>query len=124
MGAHGRAAHHIRRWNDAPDGALAYLRFHGRNAQNWWKGDSDERYNYLYSLKEQSHLAQRITAMPSITTDTYVVYNNHFGGKAVANALQMKLLLGQAIPDDVPLPLLKAFPELADLIQKEGVERR
>jgi uncharacterized protein YecE (DUF72 family) len=105
-------------------GALAYLRFHGRNAQDWWRGDRDERYNYLYSMKEQAHLAQRITAMPSMTTDSYVVYNNHFGGKAVANALQMKLLLGQAIPDDVPPPLVKAFPELAELIENEEAERK
>lgn len=104
-------------------GPIAYLRFHGRNAQEWWRGDSDERYNYLYSLAEQSQLAQRITAIPSIAPDTYVVYNNHFGGKAVANALQMKLLLGQDIRPDVPRQLLNAFPELAQLIAQEAVER-
>ena len=104
-------------------GPIAYLRFHGRNAKEWWRGDRDERYNYLYSLKEQTQLAQRVTAIPRVAADTYVAYNNHFGGKAVANALQMKLLLGQQIPEDVPKPLLEEFPELAQLIEKEAVER-
>ena len=104
-------------------GPIAYLRFHGRNAREWWRGDRDERYNYLYSLKEQTQLAQRITAIPRVTADTYVAYNNHFGGKAVANALEMKLLLGQEIPDDIPKPLLEEFPDLAELIDKEAVER-
>jgi uncharacterized protein YecE (DUF72 family) len=104
-------------------GPIAYLRFHGRNAKDWWRGDRDERYNYLYSLKEQTQLAQRITAIPRVAADTYVAFNNHFGGKAVANALEMKLLLGQRVPEDVPKPLLEAFPELADLIERESVER-
>ncbi len=104
-------------------GPIAYLRFHGRNAKDWWRGDRDERYNYLYSLKEQTQLAQRITAIPRVAADTYVAYNNHFGGKAVANALEMKLLLGQPIPEDVPQALLEAFPELAQLVEQEGVER-
>jgi uncharacterized protein YecE (DUF72 family) len=103
---------------------IAYLRFHGRNAKDWWKGDRDERYNYLYSLEEQTHLAQRITAIPRVAADTYVAYNNHFGGKAVANALQMKLLLGQEVREDLPPSLLKEFPELAELVEKESVERR
>ena len=104
-------------------GPIAYLRFHGRNAKEWWRGDRDERYNYLYSPKEQAQLAQRVTAIPRVAADTYVAYNNHFGGKAVANGLEMKLLLGQQIPDDVPEPLLKEFPDLAQLIEKEKVER-
>jgi len=104
-------------------GPIAYLRFHGRNAKEWWRGDRDERYNYLYSLKEQTHLAQRITAIPRVAADTYVAYNNHFGGKAVANALEMKLLLGQEVREPIPEPLLLEFPELAQLVEKESVER-
>ncbi len=104
-------------------GPVAYLRFHGRNAKDWWRGDRDERYNYLYSPKEQAQLAQRVTALPRVSADTYVAYNNHFGGKAVANALEMKLLLGQDIPEEIPEPMREEFPDLAQLIEKEGVER-
>jgi len=104
-------------------GPVAYLRFHGRNAKDWWRGDRDERYNYLYSLKEQTQLAQRITSLPRVSADTYVAYNNHFGGKAVANGLEMKLMLGQQVPEDVPQPLLEAFPDLAKLIDEEKMER-
>jgi uncharacterized protein YecE (DUF72 family) len=31
---------------------MAYFRFHGRNAEMWWKGDSETRYKYLYSPDE------------------------------------------------------------------------
>jgi uncharacterized protein YecE (DUF72 family) len=32
----------------------AYFRFHGRNIEMWWKGDSETRYKYLYSDKRVS----------------------------------------------------------------------
>ncbi|TFG83217.1 MAG: DUF72 domain-containing protein, partial [Spirochaetales bacterium] len=33
-------------------GGLGYLRFHGRNSDNWWNGDNVSRYDYLYSVEE------------------------------------------------------------------------
>jgi uncharacterized protein YecE (DUF72 family) len=105
-------------------GPLGYFRFHGRNAKQWWKGDAEERYNYLYSPREQADLAQQITAVAGTAGDTHVVYNNHYRARAVANGLQMKLLLGQDVPDDVPAPLLDEYPDLAKLLEREAVERR
>jgi len=29
---------------------MAYFRFHGRNAEMWWKGNSETRYKYLLSV--------------------------------------------------------------------------
>lgn len=104
-------------------GKLAYFRFHGRNARDWWRGDREARYNYLYSIAQQAELAQQIVAVAGRAGDTYVLYNNHFGGKAVANALQMRLLLGQEIEAEVPAPLREAYPELAELLTRESVER-
>jgi len=104
-------------------GPLGYFRFHGRNAKEWWKGDAEQRYNYLYSPHEQADLAQQITAVAGTAGDTHVVYNNHYRAKAVANGLQMKLLLGQDVPDDVPAPLLEEYPDLAKLLEREAVER-
>ena len=31
---------------------IGYIRFHGRNAENWWGGDNVSRYDYLYSEHE------------------------------------------------------------------------
>jgi uncharacterized protein YecE (DUF72 family) len=104
-------------------GPVAYFRFHGRNYQDWWRGDRETRYNYFYSLEEQSKLAQEVVEATSPAGDTHVAYNNHYGAKAVANGLQLKLLLGQEVPDDVPQPLLDAYPELAQLLHHEAIER-
>lgn len=105
-------------------GKLAYFRFHGRNGRDWWRGDRDARYNYLYSMSRQADLAQQIVAVAGrAAADTYVMYNNHFGGKAVANALQMRLLLGQQIEAEMPAPLTERFPELEELLKREAVER-
>lgn len=91
---------------------LGYLRFHGRNAAEWWSGDRETRYNYLYSPEEQAELAAEVRAVAERTTDTYAFYNNHYRAKAVVNALQLKLALGQPIASEVPAPLLEAYPEL------------
>jgi uncharacterized protein YecE (DUF72 family) len=104
-------------------GPVGYFRFHGRNYKEWWKGDRESRYNYLYAPREQSALAEQIMDVASTASQTHVVYNNHYGAKAVANALQMKLMLGQDVPTDVPRPLLAAFPDLAELLEREAAER-
>ena len=104
-------------------GPVGYFRFHGRNFKDWWKGDRDARYNYLYSPQEQAELAQQVTDVASAARNTHVAYNNHYGGKAVANALQMRLLLGQEIDAEIPETLLEAFPDLAKLVESEKVER-
>jgi uncharacterized protein YecE (DUF72 family) len=104
-------------------GPIGYFRFHGRNFKDWWRGDRETRYNYLYSPKEQASLAQQITDVAGTAGQTYVAYNNHYRGKAAANALQMKLLLGQRVPDDVPTPLLDEYPDLAELLERESAER-
>jgi uncharacterized protein YecE (DUF72 family) len=41
---------------------MAYFRFHGRNAETWWTGDSETRYKYLYSAEEIEGLAARVKA--------------------------------------------------------------
>jgi uncharacterized protein YecE (DUF72 family) len=105
-------------------GHLGYFRFHGRNWKEWWGGDRETRYDYLYSPQEQAELVQQVTEVASVAADTHAVYNNHFRAKAVANALQMKLLLGQDVPGDVPEPLLDAYPDLRELMEREAVERR
>lgn len=94
---------------------LGYFRFHGRNAKEWWSGDRETRYNYLYSPKELRMLTAEVRGVAERTADSYVFYNNHYGAKAVVNALQMKMELHQPLPNQLPEPLVEHYPELIGL---------
>jgi uncharacterized protein YecE (DUF72 family) len=96
--------------------ALGYLRFHGRNYKEWWKGDNETRYNYLYSPREQSKLASDVQEVASETGDTYVFYNNHYKAKAVVNALELKSALGQPVGADLSAELLNEYPQLKEIV--------
>lgn len=73
---------------------LGYIRFHGRNAQKWWKHKhAYERYDYLYSLQELSEWSEKIQNLAKNLTRVYVSMNNHFQGKAVFNARQLITML-------------------------------
>jgi uncharacterized protein YecE (DUF72 family) len=69
---------------------MAYLRFHGRNAATWWTGDSETRYKYLYSSEEIEELANRVRATAGQTKLLFVLFNNHWSGYSLRNAVDMK----------------------------------
>lgn len=92
---------------------VGYVRMHGRNYQNWFreKAPRDERYNYLYSFDELEPWLVRIKEVAKQTRETYVITNNHFRGKAVVNALEIKAALEEKeVP--APAPLFKVYPRL------------
>ncbi len=68
---------------------MAYLRFHGRNRENWWTGNSETRYKYLYSDAEIDELAVRVKAASINTKLLFAFYNNHWQGYAPRNAVSM-----------------------------------
>ncbi len=72
---------------------MAYFRFHGRNAEMWWQGDSETRYQYLYSSSEISDLAEKVNAASEPTNLSFVFFNNHWQGYAPRNAVDMKKAL-------------------------------
>jgi uncharacterized protein YecE (DUF72 family) len=101
---------------------LGYFRFHGRNYAQWWKhGESEDRYNYLYTPAEQKEIAQDVREVASQTQDTYAFYNNHYGAKAVVNALQLQTMLDMPPPQE-PLPevLQQSFPDVLQEVAKPG----
>jgi len=92
----------------------AYFRFHGRNYQNWWRhGESEDRYNYLYTPEEQRHLAEDVREVASRTSESYAFYNNHYGAKAVVNAVELEQLLGKPVQESLSETLLAAYPTLS-----------
>jgi uncharacterized protein YecE (DUF72 family) len=68
---------------------MAYFRFHGRNAEMWWKGDSETRYKYLYSSDEINELAGKVKAAAEQTGLTFALFNNHWRGYAPRNAVDI-----------------------------------
>lgn len=100
---------------------LAYLRLHGRNAAAWFdpRAGRDQKYDYLYGADEVRTLVQATRRLAQGSDETFVITNNHFSGKAVANALE--LLAGLA-EDTVlgPPELLDTFPHLRACVRADG----
>jgi len=85
---------------------LAYFRFHGRNAEMWWKGDSETRYKYLYSPEEIAELTDRVKSAAEHTRLLFAFFNNHWRGYAPHNAIDMmraSQLPVKELPIQVPL---------------------
>lgn len=76
---------------------VAYVRFHGRNQQNWWNGTNETRYDYLYSNTELEEWVDRLVALIQNSAKTYIFFNNHPKGKAIQNANTLIKLLEQQL---------------------------
>lgn len=96
--------------------SIGYVRLHGRNYQNWFREQAprDDRYNYLYSLDELDPWITRIKDVARQTKESYVITNNHFLGKAVVNALEIKSILGEKRVE-APAPLFEKYPGLEEV---------
>lgn len=100
---------------------LAYVRFHGRNYKEWWKGTNESRYDYLYTAEELLPWADRVVdlaADPGVK-EVFAFFNNHRRGQAVRNAEEFEAMLEERLgtdsvrsapasddePDELRLPL-------------------
>jgi len=101
-----------------------YVRFHGRNARSWWRGDNISRYDYAYTEDELAPWAERlralerepitetISALPPLSGDdsdlarmirllqgpverVFLFFNNHPRGKAVQAARALRGMLAR-----------------------------
>lgn len=102
-------------------GDVGYVRLHGRNARTWFDSRSgrDERYDYLYGRDELEGIVSRTLEVARASRETYLVTNNHYGGQAVANALEIRGLLDGHAPL-APQVLRESFPHLAVHTRGEG----
>ena len=101
-------------------GKNGYFRLHGRNEEKWFsKSSRDETYNYYYDKDELAQIKQRIDKLANAYETLTIIANNHYRGAELANALELKVLLGgQKQP--VPEGLLKAYPNLAEIALHTG----
>jgi len=96
---------------------VGYVRVHGRNYKDWFreKAGVEQRYNYLYradQLEPWVERAQEIASDPG-THEVYVITNNHYKGKSVANALMMKSMLsGERVP--APSGVFEAYNDAVE----------
>jgi len=69
------------------------VRLHGRNTKgHYW-------YNYLYSEQELQPWVDKVDQIRKQTKTLRVYFNNHYGGKAVVNALQFKAMTGHPLSE-------------------------
>jgi uncharacterized protein YecE (DUF72 family) len=76
-------------------GADAYVRFHGRNLENWFKRDISvaERYQYLYSERELGEWADRLKQIRGVRR-AFAIFNNCYSNFGVMNAATMASMVG------------------------------
>ena len=66
----------------------SFIRFHGRNTKgHYW-------YNYLYDKEELKPWVEKVSQIKQRTKVLRIYFNNHYGGKAVVNALEFKEMIG------------------------------
>lgn len=73
----------------------AYVRFHGRNAANWWGRGGGDRYDYDYSAAELREWVAKVAALAEQARRTYLFFNNCHAGQAARNARLMQELVRQ-----------------------------
>ena len=102
-------------------GPVGYHRLHGRNAATWFARDSgrDAKYDYLYGPAELEEIVRTTRRLATGRDETFVITNNHFSGKAVANALELLAAFSGAAPL-APADLVRAFPRLGPVVRVEG----
>jgi uncharacterized protein YecE (DUF72 family) len=96
---------------------IGYIRLHGRNYQSWFTENRQpsDRYNYLYEPHELRPWVERIRMVSKEALETFVVTNNHYLGKAVVNALDIKALLAGGKVSG-PAILTQKYPHLKEIL--------
>ncbi len=96
-----------------------YLRLHGRNLKNWLRKDAgrNARYDYLYNRFEIFEIRERVREITQKAEEAFVIFNNHYHGQAVCNALEIKAMLGEKLPK-LPETLLQHYPQLKERYRK------
>lgn len=100
---------------------VGYVRLHGRNYENWFRANAapHDRYDYLYALDELEPWVDKIKKVSTESEETYGVTNNHFRGKGVVNALEIKAMLeGEKVAG--PALIVEEYPRVKESIVPSG----
>lgn len=69
----------------------AFIRWHGRQTK--------PRYNYLYSKEELNPWVEKVKRTSAETAVVRGYFNNHYGARAVVNAIEFKEMLGTTLSE-------------------------
>jgi len=74
----------------------AYIRFHGRNGENWFKRNvsAAERFKYLYAERELAEWAGRLKQLSGVQR-AFAIFNNCYSNFGIMNATTMKEMLSR-----------------------------
>ncbi|MCL4378735.1 MAG: DUF72 domain-containing protein, partial [Actinobacteria bacterium] len=72
---------------DINTSSSGYIRFHGRNKEDWWDHESAfQRYDYMYKQEELCQWISPIKKIMNNSKKTFIYFNNHYKGKAGKSA--------------------------------------
>jgi uncharacterized protein YecE (DUF72 family) len=76
--------------------ADAYIRFHGRNGENWFKRSISpaERFKYLYAERELAEWAARLKQLSGVRR-AFAIFNNCYSNFGIMNATTMREMLSR-----------------------------
>jgi uncharacterized protein YecE (DUF72 family) len=80
------------------------------------------RYDYLYSMEELRPWVERADRLQERAEEVFIIANNHYRGKAPANALMVQSAL-RRMRVEAPPELVDLYPEMAE-VTKPGRRRR
>lgn len=69
----------------------SFIRWHGRQLK--------PTYNYLYSRDELKPCVEKVKQLSTETAVVRGYFNNHYGARAVVNAIEFKEMLGTVLPE-------------------------
>jgi uncharacterized protein YecE (DUF72 family) len=78
-------------------GDIAYIRFHGRNAQMWYEGDNVSRYDYMYNDYELQGFIEPIGELLQKAKIVQLFFNNHARAQAAVNAKKIETLINEKL---------------------------
>jgi uncharacterized protein YecE (DUF72 family) len=78
-------------------GPVSYVRFHGRNAEKWWKHEHAwERYDYTYTEDELQEWVPKVLELDSEDALVLLYANNHYRGQSIDTIRKLRRMLGEA----------------------------
>ncbi|HVS45920.1 MAG TPA: DUF72 domain-containing protein [Verrucomicrobiae bacterium] len=86
---------------------VGYVRFHGRNAAQWWTGNNVTRYAYDYVPDELIPWADRLAEIDEQVETVYAFFNNHAFGSAARDASLLEALLEDRYGAGAPVNLAR-----------------
>jgi uncharacterized protein YecE (DUF72 family) len=83
----------------AGTGRIAYARFHGRNAGDWYRegGDRNARYRYRYAEEELRPWVPVLREAAAKAETALAFFNNHPDANAVQDAATLATMLGEPL---------------------------